>query len=211
MSATPPPAGPPPRSFLDDLIGRVLGYMDKPWKAAAIVVLIVVLGIGYAAWVERRVLTAWLAPPAGPMVLKSDVSGEIDDLINHKVDLVMVWSIELARNTATYVEGRQRAGGVFRFDPDQLPAIGDATDPAALAKLLNGQPWCDGIPRHGTPFGDRLLGAGMTAMCIVPVPPSPVELLVGIIVLAWKSKPNPAYEAAAVGLAKNHAARMVLR
>jgi hypothetical protein len=145
-------------------------------------------------------------------VLKTDVSGEIDDLVNStSADLVMVWAIDLPRNTADFVDARQRGGGVFRFSADQLPAVGATSKPEAVARLLDGEPWCDGISHRGSPFGDEMTAAGFRAMCVVPVPPGQRALLVGIIVLAWRNPPNPNYQAAAVAAARRDAGRMVMR
>lgn len=206
------PAGPPPRGAVGELLDRLLAYMDRPWKAAAVIVLVIVCGAGYGLWLERETVVLWLRPAGRPAVLKTDVSGPLDDVLNHtSADAAMVWSIDLARNTAFYSDGRQRGGGSPPFAGDRLPAVGHASNPQALAQLLSGQPWCDGLPAAGTPFGDRLAAAGYHTLCIVPVPPEPSALVIGILVLAWKAPPNAAYRNAAVAVAQADAARMVLR
>lgn len=205
-------AGPPPRGMLGELLDRLLAYMDRPWKAAAVIVLVIVCGAGWGLWHEREALFARLRPAAGPAILKTDVSGPLDDVLNHtSADAAMVWSVDLARNTAHYVEGRQKGGGTPPFAGDRLPAVGHASNPQAFAQLLSGQPWCDGLPAAGTPFGDRFAAAGFHTLCIVPVPPEPSALLIGILVLAWKVLPNEAYRNAAVAVAQSDAGRMVLR
>ena len=207
-----------PRGTIPALIGRVLDYMSTPWRAVVVIVLTIVLGAGFAAWQERQALLgALLAPPSAPFgrrpaALKSDLSGELDNLIaESEAAIVAVWAVDLGANLARFRLARRHGGGVWTFSPRVMPAILDQTDAAALVEIVNGRSVCLDPAGKGSLVLRRLAADGLGFACIVPIPPSQTAALLGVVLLAWPARPAPALVAAAVTLAAEEADAMVMR
>ena len=217
MTAPPPPP-PGPRGTIPALIGRVLDYMSTPWRAVVVIVLTIVLGAGFAAWQERAALLgALLAPPSAPFgrrpaALKSDLSGELDNVLAQTgAAVVAVWAVDIGANIVRFVLARRHGGGVWTFTPVVMPAILDSTDAAVLAQLVTGRSVCLDPAGRGSLVLRRLAADGLGWVCAVPAPPSQAERLLGVLLLAWTTRPEPALEAAALTLAAAAAAAMVMR
>ena len=53
----------PPQGTIAGIIDRVLKFIDKPWKAATIVILFIVIGGGWIVYEKRdELFEAWLTP-----------------------------------------------------------------------------------------------------------------------------------------------------
>lgn len=196
------------------LVNRLLDYMKTPWQALAIIVLVIVVGLGWALWSERSVLVgALVKQPYGPAVLKSDLTPYLDGLLNQSTaDLVTVWRVDFATNTQSYAGSSKRGGGMWPAGDGQLPALTEASNMKTVVRLLNGQAVC-----HGTDFNTgslvlrRLAGDGYQWLCAAPVPPGVNNLVLAVVYLAWKAPPDAANEAAARSAAIVAADKMVLR
>src|SRR5262245_7480277 len=128
----------PPRSSggLLDLVGRVLTFIDKPWKAITIVVLIVVLGFGAIIWQAKERLIDYFVPQ---YKVQQQLRGatHVEDLLRQlrrstRVDLIMVWSVNLGSSTIKFVAGQTLDGKSWNpnsYDlPDELPALIDRSN-----------------------------------------------------------------------------------
>src|SRR5262245_14298183 len=188
-----------------DIISRILGYLDKPWKALALALLLIVGGTGWIIWVERdKLLDAFLEAPEGPPVFRQSA---IPDLLTRvldetNVDVVAAWTVDLESNAVHFLGGRHRDGSPWKMTPSRLPAVRDNVDVEILVQVLNGQPGCaDPTGRDGM-FAKRIVSDGMKLVCWVPVDHF------GAVSVAWKAPPDEAEREASLGVAQEagHAA-----
>jgi uncharacterized membrane protein len=199
------------QGIVERLIARLLGYMDRPWKVVAVVVLLILFGVGFGLWEARHEIIPRLFK-GGPVALKSDVSGELDDIIAHtSADLVVVWAVDPANNTMRLIDARQRGGGAWVFTPRRLPAIEAGSVADAIAKLNRGVTVCVDPAQRSTALQRRLAADGIRWDCATPVPPSHAEPLIGVLYLGWKTVPDAAAEDAALAAAGDAAEHMVMR
>jgi hypothetical protein len=208
-----PPGGPRSGGLIGDILGRVLSYMDAPWKVVAIVVLAVLGGLGFAAWEERAFLREVLLRRPGPVILRSDVSAPLDSLLaDTTVDLAMVWGVDLSRNIQQLVLARQRGGGAWSMTPARLPVFVETSDPAQIVRMLRGSAVCgDPLGKQERILFRRLAEDGIRYICAVPIPPGPNSPLVGLLYFAWKTPPEPAIAATAKADAAADATDMTMR
>ena len=196
------------------LVSRILDYMRKPWQAVVVIVILLLLGLGWLVWAERRALVAALQNrPAGAVVLKTDLLPEVNGLLNDTTaDVVSVWRVDLAANVQRYLISAKRGGGAWPPDYRQLPALAETSSMAVAVKVLNGQPVCAPVAINAANLMLRLLaGDGYQRVCLVPVPSDPTAMQIGLIYLAWRRPPDAANEDAAKGAAMVAAANMVTR
>lgn len=205
----------PQRGFIFDTLNRLLEWLDRPWKAFAIVGIAVVIGLGYGGWLSRDMLVeAWKMSSGRPILKRSELTATLKYLrAETKADIVGYWSLNLSANAMNFEEGVKNFGETWDFSPKRLPAIRDpVSEPRGLAEMMAGQIVCrspsDGI--NGDLFHRRMQADGIHRICLVPVPPAP-NILVGILLLAWTKPQDASTEEAALGLARETASTMVTR
>jgi hypothetical protein len=194
------------------LIGQVLGYIDKPWKAAVIVLLLVVGGAGYALYEKRDViLEAWLTPSAAGLKT-DDIPDALEKLsADTGADLVQIWSVDLPSNSQTFIAARRSNGERPVIpNPRRLPVIVTVSDVQTLVDVMAGHPVCLPVTEHGSPLARRLAARGMKWGCAIPIPPSP-DSFVGVIYLAWQERPEQSISDLAVGVARQIAGTLATR
>jgi hypothetical protein len=210
--STPPAAPPPPahHGLIPGILGQVLAYMDRPWKVLAVVGLLLIGALGYLAWLEQPLIEQWWTPE-GPASLRSDVAAVLDDLmIQTSADFVSLWAVELGGyNVQRLILSRLRGGGGWIMRPERLPAILSSSDPKRTLTIMNGQPICE-PPIGESVLIQRLQADAMAWVCILPVVPAPNQVI-GLLYLAWKSRPDPSLQAAYLTFARDSAAHMVQR
>jgi hypothetical protein len=196
------------------LIGQVLGYVDKPWKVVAVIVLFIVGGIGWIVYQKHdEIIEAWLTPSA--LTLNTDaVPAALDKLVGESgADLVQVWSVDLSANSQRFIAARRKDGERPVIpDPRRLPVIVRSSDMRVLVDVLNGHPACANVTLSvSSPVVHRLAERGMTRACATPIPPTP-EAFVGVIYLSWVTPATePDAELNAIGAAREIAATLVKR
>ena len=202
---------PPPSHGLTGLAGRVLGYMDAPWKAVVVIALIIILGVGFALWHERaRLFQVLEVRPPAALKLGEIPNAASNLLIETTADVVTIWAFSIESNTQSYLVARTRGGVPWDFAPKSLPAITSAISSEEVVKLLRGSPICDDPADRGSLLMKYLAASGMHRVCIVPVPPTPELVLAGLYV-AWRTPPEPRVEEAALGVAIATATAIVSR
>ena len=103
----------------------------------------------------------------------------------------------------------RRAAGRGRSSR-RLPAIVEGANVKNLIQVLEGHAICDGRGNLGSLLVRQLVDEGMQRVCIVPIPPDP-QVLVGILLLAWRTPPDAAREDQATGAALEVAGGLVTR
>jgi hypothetical protein len=196
------------------LVGQVLSFIDKPWKAVVVVVLIFILGIGYLIWDQREALIKHYTQTQEKTVLKADLSREMRIILQGtRSDIVTVWSLDIGANQVNFVAGMNRGDGAWSPSdidvPNELPAIIDGTDSKAVVRMLKGLNICIYTEKGWGILLRRASLAGYKRICIIPITPYRVAPIAAIA-LIWKEAVPDEEERAAVSLADNEGDDMLL-
>lgn len=212
MSAPQPP---PSRGLILDILDRVFAWLDKPWKAIAIAGLAILVAFGWGGWLSRDTLIdVWKMSSGRPVLKRSELTATLKSLrAETKADIVAYWSVNLNANSMLFEEGVRNFGDTWEFQPHRLPAIREPFgSPRGISEMMAGHVVCrePGEAINGDLFNRRMRADKISRFCLCPVPPAP-NILVGVLLLAWVSDPDPAFEEAAIGLARETASTMVSR
>lgn len=179
------------------VLDRVLSFMDRPWKAVAILIFIVVLGAGYAFWEQRAqiaeaILTRTVLPrleiarfdTVGPALLKQTGA-----------DVAMLIQGDLNKNVAMNIKGFDRNGHPWLSMTGARPILFNDLSVSILIRFLAGQTICLDVKDGGEEMAaeERL---GIRRSCLAPIPPFE-NVLVGGVWIGWKEPPSPEIEARA--------------
>jgi len=191
-------------------LSTLLAYIDRPWKAVVVVVLVLVAGFAWVAYEKRDVLIENWMTPSAPELKTALIPDALGILTTEtSADLVQIWSIDLPTNVQQFYAARRHDGERPVIPtPRRLPVITSVSSVKALVDVLAGHPICVDLDVMGTPLAERLAQRGMKRGCAVPIPPN-AEALVGIIYLAWLDPPDERGENVAVGAARDVARTLV--
>ena len=207
------PKPPPDRgSLIGGTIAQALGYMDKPWKALVLIVLVILGGLGWVAYSHQdELIEAWLTPSSVELKM-ADIPEALTKLGEEtSADLVQIWEVDLSTNSQRFIAARRHDGERPVIpSPRRLPIIVTVSDVRALEHILDGRPVCVQITEFGSPLARRLAERGMTRGCAIPIPPGGQKFL-GVIYLAWTKAVDETAENVAVGAAREIAAQLVSR
>ena len=194
------------------IIGQVLTYIDKPWKAFVVVMLLVVGGVGWAMYQKREEIIEAILTPSAVGLKTSDVPASLDFLAGETgADLLQVWSVDMSSNSQTFVAARRKdKERAVIPTPRRLPIIVTFSDARALVDILEGHPVCLDLSPTGSPLARRLAERGMKFGCAIPIPPNPSDF-VGVIYLAWEEKPDESVSSVAIGSAKDVSRKLITR
>lgn len=197
---------PPSRATgtLAGLVDRLLSYMDAPWKAFVVVVLVVLSGVGWVLYEKRDLLLEeWLTPDT-PELRTKLIPGALERLTTEtSADLVQIWAVDLSANSQTFIGARTHDGERPVIpSPRRLPIIDRKSDIGKLIEVLEGHPVCVDIDMTGTPVARRLRERGLKRGCAIPIPPSS-ESFLGIIYLVWATAVDASEENVAVSVARD--------
>lgn len=201
----------PPSGNVAGLLDRVLRFIDRPWKAVVVLVLILVVGFGWVAYEKRdELVEAWLTPDT-PELKTADVPDALTKLTTEtSADLVQIWAVDLSSNSQWFLGARRHDGERPVIPaPRRLPIIVHTSDVKTLVAVMEGHPTCVDLDVTGSPLARRLAERGMKRGCAVPIPSSP-EAFVGVIYLAWSQAniPDESSENVAVGAAREIARKL---
>jgi hypothetical protein len=199
----------PPHGNVAGIVDRVLHFIDRPWKAVTVVVLILILGVGWVVYEKRNELfEAWLTPDT-PELKTADIPEALSKLAAEtNADLVQIWAVDLSSNSQWFLGARRHDGERPVIpSPRRLPIIDHTSDVKRLVNVLDGQPVCVDLDMAGTPVARRLAERGMRRGCAIPIPPNP-ESFVGVIYLAWSATTDKSNENVAVGAAREIAKKL---
>jgi hypothetical protein len=191
------------------IVDRVLKFIDAPWKAVVVVVLIVLLGVGWLTWDKRNELfEVWLTPDT-PSLKTADIPEALTKLAHEtNADLIQIWAVDLAANSQWFIAARRHdEERPVIPSPRRLPILDQTSDVRRLVDVLEGHPVCVDLESNGTPVARRLVERGMKRGCAVPIPPDPTAF-VGVIYIAWIAKTDDSNENVAVGAAREIARKL---
>jgi hypothetical protein len=182
-------------------VEKILAFVDRPWKIAAVVILAVTGIVGFTLWEKRAeiaetVLQAWVTPQ-----LRADrfvkLAGPLLDYTG--ADLAVLAEVGIRKNLLRNIDGLRRDIPGWRPMPNPRPLFGAIRDPARLVGLLEGRSVCHDVdPQDGEE--ERAEAAlGIRRRCYIAVPPV-LDALVGILAIGWREPPSAEQEAGAVSL-----------
>jgi len=176
-----------PRGIVD----RVLTFIDRPWKAIVIIILIIVCGTGYLIYLSRaEIATAILQNKVKP---KLDIETFLDEaprvLRETGADIAVLTEFRLFDNIAISRAGVTRDGSDPHLLEGPHDALTETLDPHLLIRFLRNEVACFALVHVGNAEVQRRLKDGITYGCIVEVPPI-VNVSVGGLFLGWKQKPD---------------------
>ena len=197
---------------MSEYLSALLAYIDRPWKVAAVVVLVLVGGFGWVLYEKRdAIIENWLTP-SEPFLRTTLIADALSVLATEtSADLLQVWEIDLPANKQQFYAARRKDGERPVIPtPRRLPVITTVSSAKALVDVLEGRPVCVDLNDQGTPLAERLAQRGMKRGCAVPIPPTS-EALVGVIYLAWLVPPDERSENVAIGAARDVARTLATR
>jgi len=201
------------RGFISDTLSKLLEWLDKPWKAFALVGIAIVIGLGYGGWMSRDTISdIWRMSSGRPILKRSELPAMLKNLrVETKANVVALWSLNLSANAMNFEIGYKNHDEPWVFSPKRIPAIRDpVSEPRGLSDIMAGTIVCRNSNKDTN--GDLFLRAmrehKISHYCIVPVPPAP-NILVAILVIGWADDPDHQSEEAALGLARETASTMV--
>lgn len=177
------------------ILDRLLAFMDRPWKAVVIVVLIIIGGVGYALWEKRAeiaeiILTRTVLPRLEPQKFQA-AAAEL--LRQTDADAVMLIQGDLNKNMAINIAGYDREGRPWLSMTGSRPILFQDFPVSFLIRFLAGQTLCLDISDGGDEMRaeERL---GIRRSCLTPIPPIE-NVLVGGLWAGWKVPPSHEAEA----------------
>lgn len=199
--------------FIATLVEKVLGWVDRPWRALFILALVLVLGIGYSVYDHRAdLIRVFTAPSTGPVVLRSSLADVIIGLFyTTTADAIAIWAVDVGANRADLKLGYRRGSELWEAHPAHLQWITEQTDPKVAAKLFRGEAVCDNPAALKGVLSAFLISDGMNYACYVPEPPSSTEVAVGVVVLAWRSEPESGKLRASLAAVQAQTNRIIAR
>jgi hypothetical protein len=194
------------------IVDRILSYASTPWKAATIVLSILIGGIGLVVYENREDVVEKLLSSSRPVLNAAEVPAALDKLAaDSGADLVQLWAVDLGTNSQSFIAARRRDEGVPVVPtPRRLPIIVEVSDIGALTRILEGNPACVELAAMGSPLVKRLAERGMKHGCAIPIPPS-AQHFIGIIYLAWLIPPDADAEKLAISAARATSADLIAR
>lgn len=202
----------PPQGAIAAFIGSLLSYIDTPWKFAVVAGLAL---LGFSGWIfwthQHEIIESWLTPSEVSLKV-GEVPMALEKLTTETdADLVQIWSVNLTANSQRFIGARRHDGDRPVIpEPRRLPIIVHASDIKTISDVIEGNPVCVEIEPQGTPFARRLAERGFRYGCAIPIPPGPSDF-VGVIYLAWVSKPELSQEIVAKTAAREIAGKLMNR
>ncbi len=177
---------------MSDLAGRVLGYVDRPWKIGAVAALAIIAVIAVTCWEKRaeiaeKVLEGTVTPRLEPDRFPA-IAQQL--LAETHADAVVLSRISLAGARTVNIDGRRVNDPDWRPPPEPRTMFASVT-PEQAVDLIAGQVVCDDVPTTGLYRPDVQLG--LRRRCIVGVPPV-LEVLVGALSIGWETPPSTVIE-----------------
>lgn len=171
------------------IIDRLLTYVDKPWKVAALIIVAAVGLVGFIVYENRAqiaqiILQDFVTPKLRDNKFKQLAS---DLLRDSGADFVQLLSVELDQNTFHFRDGYEKDGGSWPLGPSPQTLISEASEPGFIAQIIEGHVVCFNSAdinkeTQGSRIADRY---GISRYCVIGVPPV-LGVLVGALYLGWK-------------------------
>jgi hypothetical protein len=178
---------------------RLLTFMDKPWKAVVVVVLVIVCGLGYMIYLERgSIADAVLHKVNDRAELNSTAFlRDADKLLRDtRGDYALLIELHLIDNIIIDRVGVDRDGNRWIPSAGAQQALMPESSMPIVVQLLSNDAVCLDVSKTYNDDMKALQAKGYQRVCMVMVPPI-LGVSVGGLVLAWIQPLLPAAEAKA--------------
>ena len=175
---------------------RLLEYASSPWRAAFVIVLLMVCGFGYLIWTERARIADAVLTSANTRARLDEaafIAGVPKLLRDTRADYAMLVELDLADNLMTDHLGLDTDGNrwVPLNGPQQM--LQPASAMPVLVRFLANEVVCADAASMINEDARALAGKGYARLCLVAVPPI-LGVEVGGLVVVWKQAPLPQAE-----------------
>lgn len=190
----------PVANALGTVLDKVFAFIDKPWKAVALIFLIIAGGLVYVIYLQRHELTQALLhhnEQTAPVLQTAKFPSEgAKLLLTAHADSVSIYSIEMNTNTLA-LKYNKSVEGVGMPSPTPRPVILNAQDATLFLTLFQERALCANPEEIDRPGSADALARGIRRFCFVLIPPVPPYAL-GFIMLGWRTALSPLQEREAV-------------
>jgi hypothetical protein len=175
------------------IIDRLLTFMNAPWKAVVVIVLLIVCGLGWLIYDQRaRIADAVLRGPITVATL--DVvrfTRDVGALLHEtRADVAVLAEVHLTDNIVIDRVGFTRDNVLWVPIEGPQPAILPGGDTSLIARFLANEVICMDTSKAVNEEAKALHAAGYTRVCMVQVPPV-LGVGVGALIVAWKVALDP--------------------
>ena len=181
------------------LFAALLAFMDRPWKAVALTVLLFVSATGWVLWTERAEIAQAILSHYRLPRLETGAFHKVAAplLADTGADLAILVEISLEANLVKNVDGQLRGRPDWRPAPIPRVVFADDSDPKSIVKFIDGDVLCADASKE-SPVRQRREEAalGVRRSCMVGVPPI-LGVLVGALIIGWDTPLEPLAEKAA--------------
>jgi hypothetical protein len=176
------------KGSLNGVLKSVLGFIDKPWKALAFGVFMILGLFCYLVYSQRvelaeAVLHKWAAARLEPEVFQQNAIPLLKQLHADAIELLQV---NLEANVIDYIDGYDSDGNRFMSTGLPAPLIVESMDTRDFIQLIQGDTVCGDIKQDEARTGLRAdFARGMRRYCIISVPPV-ATVWIGLLYVAWR-------------------------
>jgi hypothetical protein len=192
-------------------VEKILSFVDKPWKIAAVVILAVTAVIGVIVWENRAdvaeaVLQRWVQPrlhlewfPKIGWQLMNDTSA----------DFVALAQVQVRSNLLKNIDGMRRDDRGWKPAVNPRPIFGTVRDPEHLVAFVEGRPVCHNLDANAGEEERAETGSplNLKRRCFIAIPPAKNDLL-GILAIGWRQPLSAEAEKGAVSLLQSAAGQL---
>ena len=186
----------PPGSALG-LLDRLLSYVDRPWKLAAIIIMAVTGLLLWVVWEQRAGIAEALFKTVHPHLLTGAFPKVARELtISTGANIVALLSVEIEANTGRYIAGVNTGDADWQPPGDVRPVFTAENSEVVLA-IIQGKVFCFGTAADDSlPIRRQIASWGGKRACQVAVP-AITDVIVGGLLLVWRTPLSEPAEMAA--------------
>jgi len=199
MAENEPASRKPDAGAIVGVLDRVLAFMSAPWKAVAMIVLVIICGAGYLIYLERGTI-------ADAVLHRAQETAELDSpvflrdadrlLRDTRADYALLLELHLTDNIIIDRVGVDRDGNRWIPSSGAQQALVPESSMPIMVRLLANEVVCVDSDRVFNDDMKALAAKGYKRICLVIVPPV-LGVSVGGLAVAWFQPLLPATEAKA--------------
>jgi hypothetical protein len=180
----------PEKLTLATVFDRLLAYASTPWKAAVVIILVIVGGLGYLLYLERASIADAIlhnADKTAQLNKRAFINDAPRLLRDTRADYAMLVALALADNVMTEEAGIDTDGNhwIPTTGPQQI--LTPASSMPVLVRFLSDDVVCMDTAAAVNLDSRMLASKGYSRICFVGVPPI-LGVSAGGLVLAWRTR-----------------------
>jgi hypothetical protein len=182
-------------------VDKILAFVDRPWKIAAVVILVVTAVTGITLWEQRAglaevVLQNWVTPKLHPDRFPKIARQLLD---NTGADIAVLAEVGFRSNLLKNIDGTRRGDPAWSPVPNVRPLYGAIRDPQRFLAFVEGRAVCHDVDPSDGEEERAEAAIGIKRRCYIAVPPV-LDALVGGLAIGWRQPLSAEAEAGATGL-----------